>query len=198
MDRNPSVCLRTVRASHFPRKPSTVRRLGLQPRYNRGCSGTIASRRGGAFPRLPAISARARRGGLSRYRRPQRERSERSRLRVLALVTEAFGGRGGIAQYNRDFLSGLARCDRVGDVIVLTRFSASSVTTLPPGVQQLRPVQSKFGYSLSALRTAITHQPIDFVFCGHLNMAPVAAGISRVLNAPLWLQVHGIEVFWRE
>ena len=29
-------------------------------------------------------------------------------LRVLALVTDAFGGRGGIAQYNRDFLS-LAR-----------------------------------------------------------------------------------------
>src|SRR6266446_1894148 len=122
----------------------------------------------------------------------------RSQLRVLALVTEAFGGRGGIAQYNRDFLSALARCDRVGDVIVLPRFNASSVSTLPPGVQQLRPVQSKFGYSLSALWTAITHQPIDFVFCGHLNMGTLAAGISRVLNVPLWLQVHGIEVFRSE
>ena len=29
-------------------------------------------------------------------------------------------------------------------------------------------------------------------------MAPLAAGICRVLNVPLWLQVHGIEVFWRE
>jgi phosphatidyl-myo-inositol dimannoside synthase len=122
----------------------------------------------------------------------------RSGVRVLALVTEAFGGHGGIAQYNRDFLSALARCDRVGDVIVLPRFNASSVSTLPSGVQQLRPVQSKFGYSLSALWTAITHQPIDFVFCGHLNMAPLAAGICRVLNAPLWLQVHGIEVFCHE
>jgi len=151
MDRNPSVCLRTVRASHFPRKPSNVRRLGLQPRYNRGCSGTIASRSGGEFLRLLPISARGRGGGLSRYRWPQREHSERSGLRVLALVTEAFGGRGGIAQYNRDFLSALARCDRVGDVIVLPRFNASSASTLPPGVQQLRPVQSKFGCSLSAL-----------------------------------------------
>ena len=42
-------------------------------------------------------------------------------LRVLALVTDAFGGRGGIAQYNRDFLSSLATCDRIGDVIVLPR-----------------------------------------------------------------------------
>ena len=32
----------------------------------------------------------------------------RSGLRVLALVTDAFGGHGGIAQYNRDFLSALA------------------------------------------------------------------------------------------
>src|SRR5215813_9042428 len=121
-----------------------------------------------------------------------------SGLRILALVTDAFGGNGGIAQYNRDFLSALARCDRVGDVIVLPRFSASSVPMLPPGVQQLRPVQSKFGYSLSALRTAITQQPIDLVFCGHLNMGTLAAGISRVLNVPLWLQVYGIEVFSRE
>src|SRR5262245_37923649 len=76
MDRNPRVCLRTVRASHFPRKLSNVPRLGLQPRYNRGCSGTIASRNGGEFLRLLPISVRGRGGGLSRYRRPQRERND--------------------------------------------------------------------------------------------------------------------------
>jgi phosphatidyl-myo-inositol dimannoside synthase len=122
----------------------------------------------------------------------------RSGQRVLALVTEAFGGRGGIAQYNRDFLSALARCDRVADVIVLPRFTATPVSTLPPGIRQLRPVESKLKYSLSALWAAITQRPIDFVFCGHWNMAPLAAGICRVLNTPLWLQVHGVEVFWHE
>jgi phosphatidyl-myo-inositol dimannoside synthase len=121
-----------------------------------------------------------------------------SRLRVLALVTEAFGGRGGIAQYNRDFLSALTRCDRVGDVTVLPRFSAGAVSTLPPGVRQLRPVESKVGYSISALLTALTLEPIDCVFCGHLLMAPLAATICKVLNVPLWLQVHGAEVFWHE
>jgi phosphatidyl-myo-inositol dimannoside synthase len=122
----------------------------------------------------------------------------RSGVRVLALVSEAFGGHGGIAQYNRDFLSALARCDRVGEVIVLPRRTATSVSTLPPGVRQLRPVKSKLGCSRSALWTAMTHQPIEFVFCGHLNMAPLASGICTVLNVPLWLQVHGIEVFWHE
>jgi phosphatidylinositol alpha-1,6-mannosyltransferase len=120
-----------------------------------------------------------------------------SGLRILALVTDAFGGHGGIAQYNRDFLSALARCDRVGDVIVLPRFSARSVDSLPTGVQQLCPVEGRVAYSLSALWTATTHQPIDLVFCGHLLMTPLAAVIARVLNVPLWVQVHGIEA-WRE
>jgi phosphatidylinositol alpha-1,6-mannosyltransferase len=35
----------------------------------------------------------------------------------LALVTDAFGGRGGIAQYNRDFLSALAECGVMVDVV---------------------------------------------------------------------------------
>jgi len=121
----------------------------------------------------------------------------RSGLRVLALVTDAFGGHGGIAQYNRDFLSALARCDRVGDVIVLPRVSGRSVGTLPTAVQQLCPVEGRLAYSLAALWTAITHQPIDLVFCGHLFMAPLAAVIARVLNVPLWVQVYGTDA-WRE
>jgi phosphatidyl-myo-inositol dimannoside synthase len=121
----------------------------------------------------------------------------RSELRVLALVTEAFGGRGGIAQYNRDFLSALARCDRVGEVIVFPRFGSVSVNALPTGLHQLRPVESRHAYSLAALWTAIAHRPVDFVFCGHLRMTPLAAVICRVLNVPLWLQIHGVDV-WHE
>jgi phosphatidylinositol alpha-1,6-mannosyltransferase len=119
----------------------------------------------------------------------------RCELRGLALVTEAFGGRGGIAQYNRDFLAALAKCDQAGKMIVLPRFSSGSMDTLPTGVEQLRSVESRYAYSLTALWTAIMHRPIDFVFCGHLRMAPLAAGISRALNVPLWIQVHGVEVF---
>jgi phosphatidyl-myo-inositol dimannoside synthase len=121
----------------------------------------------------------------------------KSPMRVLALVTDAFGGHGGIAQYNRDFLSALARCDRVGDVIVLPRLSATSVDALPDGVRQLRAVENRLAYSAAALWTAINYQPIDLVFCGHLFMAPLAAVIARVLKVPLWVQVHGIEV-WRK
>jgi phosphatidyl-myo-inositol dimannoside synthase len=116
-------------------------------------------------------------------------------LRVLALVTDAFGGGGGIAEYNRHFLSSLAACDRIGDVVVLPRASRSCPGTLPSRLRQLRPVQRRLAYSLSALRTA-TYGSFDVVFCGHLFMAPLAAAISRMIRARLWVQVHGIEA-WR-
>src|SRR5262249_14580757 len=118
-------------------------------------------------------------------------------MRVLALVTDAFGGHGGIAQYNRDFLSALARCDGVGEVIVLPRRGARSVGTLPTGVQEVRAVEHRLAYSVTAIWTAIKHRPIDLVFCGHVFMTPVAAFIARFLSVPLWVQVHGIEA-WRE
>ena len=48
---------------------------------------------------------------------------------VLALVTEAFGGRGGIAQYNRDFLCALAEPGGVAAprIIVLPRHAPDQV-----------------------------------------------------------------------
>jgi phosphatidyl-myo-inositol dimannoside synthase len=118
-----------------------------------------------------------------------------SPLRVLALVTDAFGGHGGIAQFNRDVLSSLAACDRISAVVVLPRASATSPGTLPPSVCQLHPVQGRLAYSLAALWTARTHRPIDVIFCGHLFMVPLAAAMAKLLRARLWVQVHGVEAW---
>jgi phosphatidylinositol alpha-1,6-mannosyltransferase len=114
-------------------------------------------------------------------------------MRVLALVTDAFGGHGGIAQYNRDFLSSLAACDAISAVIVLPRASATSPGTLPSGLRQLHPVRGRLAYALAALWTALTSRPIDVIFCGHLFMVPLAAALAKLLRARLWVQVHGIE-----
>ena len=120
-----------------------------------------------------------------------------SSLRVLALVTDAFGGHGGIAQYNRDFLSALAACESVAHVTVLPRGAAGDPGKLPARVRQLDPVRGKLAYSLAALRIARTERPVHIVFCGHVFMAPLAAIIARGLRARLWVQVHGIDA-WQE
>lgn len=111
---------------------------------------------------------------------------------TLALVTDAFGGRGGIAQYNRDFLGALAG---MSSVTVLPRHAPDSVT--PPGsIRQLRARSGRFAYSVAALCTAI-FQTVDVVFCGHLFMAPLAGLVARVKNAKLIVQTHGIEAWPR-
>jgi phosphatidyl-myo-inositol dimannoside synthase len=116
-----------------------------------------------------------------------------SSLRVLALVTDAFGGHGGIAQYNRDLIRSLATCDGVSDVLVLPRIAEETSDT-PAKVQQLRPQRGRLAYSLSALRIALGKH-IDVVFCGHLLMAPLGAALAKLLGVPLWVQVHGIEAW---
>jgi phosphatidyl-myo-inositol dimannoside synthase len=116
-------------------------------------------------------------------------------LRILALVTDAFGGAGGIAQYNRHFLSSLAACDGVGEIVALPREGKIRQDELPSRVRQLAPLSGKLAYSLGALRAAQVCWPVDLVICGHLFMAPLAAGLARFLHAQLWIQVHGIEAW---
>jgi phosphatidylinositol alpha-1,6-mannosyltransferase len=118
-------------------------------------------------------------------------------LRVLALVTDAFGGTGGIAQYNRHLLSSLSAFHLVGEVVALPRAAGTWRGELPPRLRQLAPVSSKLLYSLAALREARVRRPLHIIFCGHLFMAPLAAALARLFRARLWFQVHGIEA-WQE
>jgi len=114
---------------------------------------------------------------------------------VLALVTDAFGGFGGIAQYNRDLATALAQCRQVGRVVILPRHADGEGPALPAGVRQLAPRAGKLPYALSAVRAAIGQGPFHAVFCGHLHMAPLGAVLARYLGIPLWLQLHGVEAW---
>ena len=114
---------------------------------------------------------------------------------MLALVPDAYGGRGGIAQYNRDFLGAIAEMNILSSITVLPR-QAPDPPQPPRGILQLRAHAGRIGYSVAALRTALV-QPVDLVFCGHLFMAPLAALIARLKGAKLIVQTHGIEAWSR-
>ncbi|MBV8525859.1 MAG: glycosyltransferase family 4 protein [Acetobacteraceae bacterium] len=114
---------------------------------------------------------------------------------VLALVTEAFGGRGGIAQYNRDFLRVLAEKSTVSAITVRPRNAPDQPVT-PAKVTQAPPRTSRLAYSIGAVLTAL-RRPIDIVFCGHLYMAPLAWLVARLKGAKLVVQMHGVEAWSR-
>jgi phosphatidylinositol alpha-1,6-mannosyltransferase len=116
-------------------------------------------------------------------------------VRVLALVSDAFGGDGGIAQYNRDFLTALADADTVSDVLVLPRHTHRVAEPLPEGLRQLRPNPGRLAYSLAAYRSSRKPPHADVVFCGHIFMSPLAALLARHLRARLWIQTHGVDAW---
>ncbi len=105
----------------------------------------------------------------------------------LALVTEAFGGRGGIAQYNRDLLSALAASKDFSSITVVPRTACESFELPSNNIEQE-------AFIIAVLRTALL-RPVDVIFCGHLYMAPLAALVARIRSAKLIVQMHGIEAW---
>lgn len=114
---------------------------------------------------------------------------------VLALVPDAYGGQGGIAQYNRDLFGALTDTGAVSSIMVMPRHAAGNVLT-PARVRQAPPRRGRVSYAAAAIRQALFSQ-VDAVFCGHLFMAPLASLIARLKRAKLIVQMHGIEAWPR-
>lgn len=118
-------------------------------------------------------------------------------MNVLALVTDAFGGDGGIARFNRDLLGAIAAMPEVERVDVLCRHPARRGEALPPKVAQASARGGRLGYAVRALARGAFGPRYDVVLCSHLHLGPVAAVVARLQRAPLWLQLHGIESWQR-
>ena len=69
-------------------------------------------------------------------------------LRLVVLVGDAYGGYGGIAQYNRDLLEALDSCDLVERVYVLPRLIAGTIDRPIPEsvVYDRRSAQGKVAF----------------------------------------------------
>jgi phosphatidylinositol alpha-1,6-mannosyltransferase len=115
-------------------------------------------------------------------------------MNVLALVTDAYGGYGGIAQFNRDLLRALGESPRVGRIETLPRRGCGEAPSRK--ILQHAPRASRTAYSLRALELAARGR-FDVVFCGHLYHAPLAALLCRLTGAKFWLQTHGVEAWAR-
>lgn len=105
-------------------------------------------------------------------------------MSIVFLVTDAYGGHGGIALFNREF------CAAIGEPItVIPRVVRGPIRDVPPHVTFVADAAtSPFAY-LRALAAARRSKP-ELVICGHMNLLPVAFG------KPL-LVVHGIEA-WKK
>lgn len=114
----------------------------------------------------------------------------------LALLTDAYGGRGGIAQYNRDLSAALDRISTLARIDILPRVAPDPVGVLPAKVRQHPPRLGRVAYILAAWRLAARLRP-DIIFCGHLFMTPLGLALAWLFNARLIVQAHGVEAWPR-
>ena len=115
-------------------------------------------------------------------------------MRVLLLTTDAYGGHGGIALYNRDIVDALAAMPAVENAVVLARTMPFEPTGVPTKATLVKAaLGGKLNFIRAGLRAA--REPFDLVICGHINLLPLAALLNQVIRAPLALMVYGIDVW---
>lgn len=115
-------------------------------------------------------------------------------MRILLLTTDAYGGHGGIAYYNRCLAEVLAEMPEVEEVVVLARVMRFAPEGIP---EKVRFVTEAAGGKLRYLRAAmaLAAEQFDLVICGHINLLPLAAPFAVLKRTQLVLQVHGIDVW---
>src|SRR5437870_8612603 len=160
-----------------------------------------SQRRGGA-----TASRLARRGGQfgeNKPPRPPRMGKRRvlplhllRRMKLLVLLTDAFGGRGGIAKFNRDLLNALCSYPKTIEVTALPRTITEDPGLLPDRLIYLTQAsRGKAAYVYHLGQLLARRKTFDAILCGHLHLLPLAALAARRYEAPLTLIVHGIEAW---
>jgi phosphatidylinositol alpha-1,6-mannosyltransferase len=113
---------------------------------------------------------------------------------LTALMTDAYGGTGGIAQFNRHLLDALADDERL-DVQALGLGGNASALG-PRGLDWSIPFPGKkLRFSAAAFRSTLARRP-HVVLAGHTHLGPLAHPVATLARARVWTTTHGIEV-WR-
>jgi asparagine synthase (glutamine-hydrolysing) len=143
--------------------------------------------------RLPVRTSRER--GLRGWARIVNGSAPRSH-RILALLTDAYGGSGGIAGFNRDMLAAICSSPRVREVIVLPRLAPGAPGQTPRKVKFLTAgLGGKSNYLRALLALLAGGTSARMVLCGHVNLLPAAAVAGAWLRAPVVLVIHGIDAW---
>lgn len=115
-------------------------------------------------------------------------------MRVVLLATDAYGGHGGIAFYNRCLSEALAQMPEVTEVVVVPRVMRFAPSGVPDKIRFVaNAAGSKWRYLRVVARLAA--ERFDLLICGHVNLLPLAVPLAKLKRVPVVLQVHGIDVW---
>jgi len=117
-------------------------------------------------------------------------------MRVLFLAMDAFGGLGGIAQYNRDFLRALGAAPEVSEVVAVPRRMPLPPETLTPKLTYLTGgATGRLAYIRAIIRLLRQDSKFDLVCCGHIKLLSMAFLAKWITGAPLVLIIYGVDAW---
>jgi glycosyltransferase involved in cell wall biosynthesis len=117
-------------------------------------------------------------------------------LNILALVSDAFGGHGGIALYMRDVLRCLATRNDNPRIRLIARGGKSEGVDLPANIQwERRALKGKLAFIWAVVLALLSRSRPSLILCGHVNLLPVAWLASQLTGSPMVLFVYGIDVW---
>ncbi len=113
---------------------------------------------------------------------------------ILCLVTDAYGGTGGIALYNRDVAAAMAADAKTASVVVVPRVVAAPLEPIPPKVTFVEAaIGSPWRYVSTLLGLMVPRGKFDIIYCAHVNLIPVARLASVWLGIPWVLCLYGVD-----
>jgi glycosyltransferase involved in cell wall biosynthesis len=117
-------------------------------------------------------------------------------MKVTALLTDAFGGSGGISVFNRDILTALSTHRDIDEVLAFPRTASTRQEEIPD------PINYRYDAAagqLSFLRAIFDELPSvrksGLIYCAHINLTPLALGLGKTLGVPLLCALYGIEAW---
>ncbi len=119
-------------------------------------------------------------------------------VHILHLVTDAYGGHGGIALHNRDVLVSFAADPQVAAIVSIPRIAAAFDNAVPAKVTfDTAGTGGKRAYFANVWHHVRARRGFDAIWCGHINLAPIAWAAARLTGAPWALTIHGIDAWPR-
>jgi phosphatidyl-myo-inositol dimannoside synthase len=116
--------------------------------------------------------------------------------RSLVLVSDAFGGRGGIALYNRNLLQALCAYPSMERVVAIPRVISYKMEEMPDNLDyRTDAIGGLLKFIHTCVRIALSESRFDLIICGHLHLLPFARMLGIFYRCPVIPIVYGVEAW---
>jgi glycosyltransferase involved in cell wall biosynthesis len=117
-------------------------------------------------------------------------------MRALVFLHDAFGGRGGIAKFNRDLLFALCNHPGIAEVVCLPRRIVEDIGKLPRKLDyRINAAKGAPFYLSEEARVLLDPTWFDLVICGHIRLMRLMEPLRLRHRCEFGMIIHGIDAW---